>query len=169
MPSLNIFFALLCLAVLVSMLGLSLGALALLLPQLMPRKLEVAQEYLQPAALRLGLLHSAGLLLLLSLADRRPLLGLLGVIWLLLSLFCLLLGLGAWVRVLAFRLFPELGPTRRCLGTGLLIGWACAFPYVGQLLGIGLLISAYAAGLAGWMQRGAVAAPPPDDAPGPPL
>ena len=159
MPSLNILLALLALALLLSLLGASLGALGLILPQLMPRKMEAAQEYLQPAALRLGLLHSAGLLLLLSLASRRPLLGLLGILWLLLALGCLLLGVAAWVRVLGFRLFPELSPTRRCLGTGLLLCWACAFPYLGQLLGIGLLISGYAAGLAGWTQRGKLPAP----------
>jgi len=158
------------LALWASLIGASLAALSLLIPALTPRRVEVAREYLRPRALGLGTFHALGLLFLLSRSEGKPLVGLLGILWLALAMLCLMLGLSALVQQLGFLLFPEQNRLRRALGSAMVVGWACAFPYLGQALGVALLVGAYAAGLAGWTRKPAAlpegvpdssSAPPP--------
>lgn len=143
----------LALALWATVIGGSLAAISLLIPALTPRRVEVAREYLRPRAVGMGTFHALGLLFLLSRADGRPLVGLLGILWLALAVLCLLLGLSALVQQVGFLLFPDQNRLRRAVGSGLVVGWACAFPYLGQALGIALLVGAYAAGLAGWTRK----------------
>jgi hypothetical protein len=149
----NLILILVALTVLACILGLSLAALGLLMPALMPNKTQIARDYLRPNAFWMGLVHGLALLFLLSKADHRPLVGLLAVTWLIFALLCLALGLAAWVQHVGFLLWPEQPKGRRSLGSAAVMAWACAFPYVGQILGIGLLLAAYGAGLAGWTKK----------------
>ena len=152
----NLLLLIFALASLACLIGLSLGALGLLLPALMPEKVQTTRQYLRLNSFWMGLGHGVALLFILSKADHRPLVGLLGVVWLVFALLCLALGLAAWVQHVGFLLWPEQPKARRSLGSALVLAWACAFPYLGQILGIGLLLTAYGAGLAGWTKKPAI-------------
>lgn len=134
-------------------LGLSLGALSLLVPALLPRRVETSRLYFRTPALWMGLAHFLILLLVLSKAGHRPLMGVVGVLWIFFALTCLTLGLAAGIEQLGFLLWPELPRVRRNLASALVVAWACVLPYVGQLLGMGLLLTAYGAGLGGWTKK----------------
>lgn len=149
----NVLLAIVLLALLACFLGLSLGALGLLLPVLLPGRVETARQYLRVPSLWMGLAHGLLLLLLLSRAEHRPLVGLLGVIWLVFALFCLALGAAAGIEQVGFLLWPEGPRLRRSLGSALVVAWACAVPYLGQVLALCFLLTAYGAGLGGWTRR----------------
>lgn len=134
-------------------LGLSLGALSLLVPALLPRRVETSRLYFRSGSLWMGLAHFLILLLVLSKAGHRPLMGVVGVLWILFALTCLLLGAAAGIEQLGFLLWPELPRARRNLASGLVVAWACVLPYVGQVLGAGLLLTAYGSGLGGWTKK----------------
>lgn len=153
MPALNALAAILAYALVVTLVGACLAALGLLFSAIMPTRQQVCRTFLTPAAFRLGTLHALGLVVLLALSSSRPLLGLLAVAWLIFFLVCALLGLSSWVGQIGFRLWPEAGPARRALGSGMVLSWACAVPYVGWLLALGLLSTAYGAGMMGWLRR----------------
>lgn len=165
MPSLNGLVFLVALALLVVLLGLSLGALGLLAGAVFPQRVARAQNALRAASFRLGLLHGVGLLALLVASERRPLVGLVALVWLVFALLCLLLGLAALVRQVSLLLFPMLSRWRGHLAAAAILAWACAFPWVGWVLGVGLLVTAYAAGLAGWLHKPEPAAFPADVVP----
>ena len=105
----------LALALWATVIGGSLAAISLLIPALTPRRVEVAREYLRPRAVGMGTFHALGLLFLLSRADGRPLVGLLGILWLALAVLCLLLGLSALVQQVGFLLFPDQNRLRRAV------------------------------------------------------
>jgi len=151
LPAANMFFGLLGYALLVALCGLGLGALGLLAPALSSARQQRSMQHLNASALKLGLMHTVGLLVLLGLAERRPLLGVIGILWLGVSALCLVFGLAAWVDLLGQRICPSLTTLRRSFISGQVLAWGCAFPYAGWLLGVGLLVMAYAAGLAGWI------------------
>lgn len=134
-------------------LGLGLGALSLLVPALLPRRVETSRLYFRTPALWMGLAHLLILLLVLSKAGHRPLMGVVAMAWILFALICLMLGLAAGVEQLGFVLWPEVPRARRNLGSALVVTWACLLPYVGQVLGFGLLLTAYGAGLGGWTKK----------------
>jgi len=149
----NLLFAIALLALLACFLGLCLGALGLLLPALFPRRVETARQFLRLPSLGMGLAHGLILLLLLSRADHRPLVGLVAVLWLVFALFCLGLGAAAGIEQVGFLLWPEGPRLRRSLASALVVAWACAVPYVGQVLAVCLLLTAYGAGLGGWTRK----------------
>lgn len=140
-------------ALFVTALGLSLGAFSTLLRTLLVARVQRAQNYLGLAAFRLGLIHGAGLFLLLLVSNQRPLVGLFALLWLVFAVFAVGLGLAGLIERLGFALWPEANPVRRSLQTGLLVGWGCLLPWAGQLLGLGLILAAYGAGLSAWMRE----------------
>jgi hypothetical protein len=139
-------------------LGMSLGALSLLVPALLPRRVETSRLYFRTPSLWMGLAHFLILLLVLSRSGHRPLMGLVGILWIIFALTCLMLGAAAGIEQLGFLLWPELSRPRRNLASALVVGWACVVPYVGQLLGLALLLTAYGSGLGGWTKKQLVAA-----------
>lgn len=140
-------------ALLACFLGISLGALSLLLPAVLPRRVETARGYLRTPSLWMGLAHLLMLLFVLAHSDHRPLVGLVGVLWILFALGCLALGAAAGIEQVGFLLWPESPRPRRIVSTSLVVAWACAVPYLGQLLAVCLLLTAYGAGLGGWTRR----------------
>jgi len=143
------------LAVLACFLGLSLGALGLLLPALLPMRVETARQYLRVPSLWMGLAHALLLLFVVSHSAHRPLVGLAGLVWLLFAVFCLALGAAAGIEQVGFLLWPEGPRLRRTLSSALVVAWACAVPYLGQVLAICLILTAYGAGLGGWSRKSA--------------
>ncbi|MFN8610529.1 MAG: hypothetical protein U0931_23520 [Vulcanimicrobiota bacterium] len=140
-------------ALLAVFLGLSMGALSLLVPALLPRRVETSRLYFRTPSLWMGLAHFLILLLVLSRAGHRPLMGVVGVLWIGFALICLMLGVAAGIEQLGFLLWPEMPRARRNLASALVVGWACVVPYLGQLLGFGLLLTAYGSGLGGWTKK----------------
>ena len=149
----NLLLVMIFAALLAVFLGLSLGALSLLVPALLPRRVETSRVYFRTPSMWMGLAHFLVLLLVLSKAGHRPLMGLVGMLWIFFALTCLMLGLAAGVEQLGFLLWPELSRPRRNLASALVVGWACVVPYVGQVLGLGLLLTAYGSGLGGWTKK----------------
>ena len=160
MPAANLLLGLLAYAALVGMCGLALAALGLLAPALSPARQERSRAHLNSSALKLGAMHAVGLLIVLGLAERRPLVGILGLLWLAASALCLVFGLAAWVELLGQRIASHQSPVVRSLLAGQVLAWGCAFPYAGWLLAMGLLVMAYAAGLAGWLNPARKGLPP---------
>ena len=140
-------------ALLACFLGLSLGALGLLLPAVLPRRVETARGYLRTPSLWMGLAHLLMLLFVLGHSEGRPLVGLVGVLWIAFALGCLVLGAAAGIEQVGFLLWPETPRPRRTLSSALVVAWACAVPYLGQLLALCLLLTAYGAGLGGWTRK----------------
>ena len=149
----NVLLLVITLGLLACLVGVSLSALGLLVPVLMPRRILTAREYLRRSSLWMGLGHGLALVFLLSKSEHRPLVKLVSVSWLLFALLCLVLGLAAWVQHVGFLLWPEQPKARRSLGSALVLAWACAFPYLGQVLGVCLLLTAYGAGLASFTKK----------------
>lgn len=153
MPDFSALVFFLTAAVFVSLLSVSLGALGGLVGALWPQRLARAQESWNGSSLLLGLVHTLALLVLLNVGEHRPLVKLISLAWLLVYLLASLLGVAALVRHLAWQLFPTLARPLALLAAGATVAWAIAFPFAGQVLGLGLLSTAYAAGLAGWMRK----------------
>lgn len=134
------------LPLLATLIGLSLGALVSLLEILLGDRLSRSPAHFGIPALRLGLVHGLILLFLLRLAEGRPLPGVVALLWLLLGLVSISLGLAQWLTRLASTSWPDHSPIRARLQAGLLVSWACLFPWAGQLLGLLLLLTAYGTG-----------------------
>lgn len=88
---------------------------------------------------RLGAVHTVGLLVLAKLGEGRPLLHIIALLWIALMAACLWLALPALVQ--------RAHPSRDALKGALCAVWACALPYFGQALLLVLLCGCYAAGL----------------------
>ena len=76
----NLLLLLVLAALLACFLGLSLGALGLLLPAVLPRRVESARGYLRTPSLWMGLAHLLMLLFVLGNSDNRTLIGQEGIL-----------------------------------------------------------------------------------------
>lgn len=133
--------------------GASLTGLGLLLPALLPERVRTARDYLRPGSVGMGFLHLLVLLILVTRSEGRPLVGLVSISWFVFAMLCIAIGLASWVQHVGSLLWPEVSKGRRTLGSAMVIAWACAFPLLGQVLGMGLIFGAYGAGLAAFTKK----------------
>ena len=153
MPELKGLLFLLTVALGLTMIGWGLGAFTMLARMLWGEQLERIHQRLELQwwrDVRLGALHAVALLALLSVAQGRPLLTLLGLIWLAVVAAALALAVPAFVERLSQRLQPQ---SPYALRGATLIVWGCALPYLGQAMLLLILLGCYAAGLATLLRR----------------
>jgi len=135
---------------LLSMLGLGLGAFACLGKALWGEtvdkiQLRLAQSWWRDV--RLGGLHALGIMVMAAISHGRPLIILPTLLWLSVVLACLWFALPAMILNLGEKLGPRGAAATSCAGA-LCLTWGGALPYLGWVLLVVILLGTYGAGLA---------------------